>query len=113
MVFCRGCGKQIHETAESCPHCGASKIGFPMQEATHHWSSITSLITGIIFFLMALTEPNGKWETEAVIVGMILGSIPIASGFYSFTISNNKNRWMATTGLILGVIIVLLSIGSM
>jgi hypothetical protein len=23
MVFCRGCGKQIHETASSCPHCGA------------------------------------------------------------------------------------------
>lgn len=23
MVFCRGCGKEIHETAEVCPHCGA------------------------------------------------------------------------------------------
>ncbi len=23
MVFCRGCGKEIHETAPSCPHCGA------------------------------------------------------------------------------------------
>jgi TM2 domain-containing membrane protein YozV len=22
MVFCRGCGKEIHETAISCPHCG-------------------------------------------------------------------------------------------
>jgi TM2 domain-containing membrane protein YozV len=22
MVFCRGCGKEIHETAMSCPHCG-------------------------------------------------------------------------------------------
>lgn len=22
-VYCRGCGKQIHETARSCPHCGA------------------------------------------------------------------------------------------
>ncbi|VYU81524.1 NINE protein [Metakosakonia massiliensis] len=25
MVFCRGCGKEIHETALSCPHCGASQ----------------------------------------------------------------------------------------
>lgn len=24
MVFCRGCGKEIHETARSCPHCGAT-----------------------------------------------------------------------------------------
>ena len=23
MVFCRGCGKEIHESAISCPHCGA------------------------------------------------------------------------------------------
>src|SRR5664280_1999466 len=22
MVFCRGCGKEIYETAPSCPHCG-------------------------------------------------------------------------------------------
>lgn len=23
MVFCRGCGKSIHESAPACPHCGA------------------------------------------------------------------------------------------
>jgi uncharacterized Tic20 family protein len=23
MVFCRGCGKEIHSTANMCPHCGA------------------------------------------------------------------------------------------
>ena len=23
MVFCRGCGKEIHESAPACPHCGA------------------------------------------------------------------------------------------
>lgn len=26
MVFCRGCGKQIHETAPSCPQCGALQV---------------------------------------------------------------------------------------
>ena len=25
MVFCRGCGKEIHESALSCPHCGATQ----------------------------------------------------------------------------------------
>jgi hypothetical protein len=25
MVFCRGCAKEIHESAVSCPHCGASQ----------------------------------------------------------------------------------------
>lgn len=23
MVFCRGCGKEIHDSASACPHCGA------------------------------------------------------------------------------------------
>lgn len=27
MVFCRGCGKDIHETAPSCPACGAPQFG--------------------------------------------------------------------------------------
>jgi hypothetical protein len=25
MVFCRGCAKEIHETAVTCPYCGASQ----------------------------------------------------------------------------------------
>ncbi|MDO8812389.1 MAG: DUF4190 domain-containing protein [Gallionella sp.] len=23
MIFCRGCGKEIHSSAPTCPHCGA------------------------------------------------------------------------------------------
>lgn len=23
MIFCRGCGKELHESATTCPHCGA------------------------------------------------------------------------------------------
>ena len=29
MVFCRGCGKEIHNTATSCPKCGAKQRGAP------------------------------------------------------------------------------------
>lgn len=25
MVYCRGCGAQIHESAPTCPHCGATQ----------------------------------------------------------------------------------------
>ena len=27
MKFCVGCGKEIHESASSCPHCGAPQPG--------------------------------------------------------------------------------------
>jgi TM2 domain-containing membrane protein YozV len=26
MVFCRGCGKEIHDSAVTCPSCGAVQI---------------------------------------------------------------------------------------
>jgi len=26
MVFCRACGKELHETAPACPHCGALQM---------------------------------------------------------------------------------------
>jgi len=26
MVHCRGCGKELHETAEFCPSCGAPQL---------------------------------------------------------------------------------------
>ncbi len=27
MVYCRACGKEIHESAVSCPNCGAPQAG--------------------------------------------------------------------------------------
>ena len=29
MVFCRGCGKEIHDSAVNCPHCGATQSTRP------------------------------------------------------------------------------------
>ena len=29
MIFCRGCGAQIHETAPACPKCGAPNAPVP------------------------------------------------------------------------------------
>jgi len=29
MVFCRGCGKEIHESAVNCPQCGAMQTTTP------------------------------------------------------------------------------------
>ncbi|WP_370598633.1 NINE protein [Plesiomonas shigelloides] len=26
MIFCRGCGKQIHSSAHTCPMCGAPQV---------------------------------------------------------------------------------------
>jgi len=31
MVFCRGCGKEIHDSAITCPTCGAVQATTPQQ----------------------------------------------------------------------------------
>jgi TM2 domain-containing membrane protein YozV len=33
MVFCRGCGKEIHDSAPTCPSCGAVQIQQQAQAA--------------------------------------------------------------------------------
>ena len=45
MVFCRGCGKEIHEDAATCPHCGAPQgkganvaAGDDIPEGVRGWS---------------------------------------------------------------------------
>lgn len=34
MVFCRGCGSEIHESASACPKCGAAQV--QKQEVTRN-----------------------------------------------------------------------------
>lgn len=43
MVFCRGCGKEIHSTAPTCPQCGAPQSvpivhGEPLPPGVAGWS---------------------------------------------------------------------------
>ena len=42
MVFCRACGKEIHETAIACPQCGApqqaSRPGKAIPDGVRGWS---------------------------------------------------------------------------
>ena len=113
MIFCHGCGKQIHESAPNCPQCGAAqkfKSEIRNQHA-YHWSSVVSLVTGVVVILMLLTESSGKWDSDTVIGGLFLGAVPILFGGISLS-RTHAGRWMAITGVVLGVFVVLVSIGS-
>ena len=52
MIFCRGCGKEIHETATACPHCGATQRGkFAAQVLVHpsaHFGAEGLLLGGFV-----------------------------------------------------------------
>lgn len=57
--FCTTCGKQIHEKAEICPHCGVRQPGMPIAK--------------------------GKDKTTAGLLGIFLGGI----GVHKFYLSQN------------------------
>jgi hypothetical protein len=52
MVFCRGCGKEIHESAPTCPHCGYVVIASASADLGKSlWMAGVSLAISLISFL--------------------------------------------------------------
>ena len=81
------------------------------QKKTASVKSIIAIVCGIIVFLMILTESQGKWSREAVIGGVALSLPAIILGFMSL-IQKEHGKALAITGLILGVLSLLVSLGS-
>lgn len=48
MIFCRGCGKEIHETAKQCPHCGAP------QSSTVSASAQSKIVLALLCFFLGV-----------------------------------------------------------
>lgn len=48
MIFCRGCGKEIHESAKQCPNCGAP------QAAAQGASSQSKLVLALLCFFVGV-----------------------------------------------------------
>lgn len=62
MVYCRGCGKEIHETAVTCPHCGAPQIA--VQACSR---SVPRLIGWTIVWTVTF------WFVAILMAGMVAG----------------------------------------
>src|SRR5437868_880898 len=53
MGFCRGCGTQIHETAPSCPKCGAVQR-IDRDPSAQRGGIIGAYVTAVIFPLLGI-----------------------------------------------------------
>lgn len=115
MSFCRGCGHQIHETAESCPQCGAVNASLTTRKATSAdqegtlWLPIPSLVCGLIV-VVALFDPD-DWEMDQVIGGIVFAVTAIVLGGISLA-KQKRGLGMAIAGLILGILGLLGALGS-
>ncbi len=112
MIFCRGCGKQIHETAPTCPHCGSVQqlAATTLQEIGNApiWMSITSMVLGIVVALTFFDDSG--WDKNTILgVGLFA-----CAGLVFGVISLNKKmagRGMAITGVVLSSIGLLAVLG--
>lgn len=115
MSFCRGCGHQIHETAQSCPQCGAVNASLATRKAINEnqggtlWLPVPSLICGLIV-VAALFDPD-DWEMDQVIGGIGVAITAIVLGGISLA-RQKRGSGMAIAGLILGILGLLGALGS-
>lgn len=112
MVFCRCCGKQIHESAPACPHCGGVQYSHDMVDQHlpdgPYWVPISSLTLGIICVLALFDD--SPWDKDTIIglggisvAGLVLGAISINM--------QKTGKGMAITGVVLSSIAFLAFVG--
>lgn len=114
MNFCKACGKTVHETATSCPHCGAVQHPAKPAALTTHgqgpiWTSITGLACGILPVLSAFAPKD--WGKEEALGAAMFATVALVLGGISVA-KHHRGRGMAIAALVLGVIGLLLAIGS-
>lgn len=66
MIFCRGCGKEIHETAVTCPLCGAPQsstsadLGKKNSKARRPmWAKVLIVIVALLVFVIGKSSYQG------------------------------------------------------
>ncbi len=100
MVYCRGCAKQIHETALACPQCGApQQAAVPVPSGSgSSWLAISSLILGILTALVLFDDGEPTSDELAGLLflsltGLVLGCISLSQ--------KHSGQALATAGVVL------------
>jgi hypothetical protein len=64
MVFCRGCAKEIHESASACPSCGATQGVTPEADKSRNTAILILSACGWTFIM---------WLGFLVLGGFVIG----------------------------------------
>ena len=115
MVYCRGCGKEIHETAPTCPQCGFVQFS----QTTHQgnasvtdsmWMAVTAFVCAVLSFLNWMEIEHwskdvkiGLWMFS--IVSMVLGITTLQQ--------NRKGKVIAGISIVVSALTILILIDKM
>ena len=112
MSFCRGCGTTLHETAPTCPHCGAPQNLPPSTTPGTLWLPVPALVVGILALLAAIGLADSEFIDPDEYMGTLLfAGIAIALGAVG-TYQQGKGRGMSIAGLVLGGLALLIALGT-
>jgi len=112
MMFCRYCGKEIHESAPACPQCGglqhpAAKAGARGAEPGL-WMPVTGLVCSILCALALLDEAPPNIDLISGI--FTLGMIGIIFGIVSIC-NQVTGKKMAIASVVLSAIAIMAAVG--
>ncbi len=111
-VYCRGCGQQIHSTAPTCPHCGATQSFGGVTTASPDSGTPWMAWTAVAFSAISATAlfADETWGRDEYVggclfalIGLILAGISLAQ--------RRSGKAPAIVALICGGIGLLLSAG--
>ncbi len=110
MVFCKYCGKEIHESALVCPNCGG--VQQPAMDSNAGgllWIPIASMVLGILSLLTLFSD--SPWDKDTVIGAMAILVIPsIVLGGISLN-KQKAGRIIAILGIVLASITLIVLFG--
>jgi hypothetical protein len=111
MVFCRGCGKEIHETAILCPHCGCqySDSGVILG-GKNLWMAVTSAIIAFLSFLNWFEV--AKWDSDLKVGIWTFSIISIVLSTVSLS-QNHRGKVLNYVSIAVSVISICLLIDKM
>jgi hypothetical protein len=111
MVFCRGCGKEIHSSAPLCPHCGAPQASAtPPSKAEHPgWMAITSL--GIALFSLLCVFGIDDLDKDQIAGAATFALISIVFGAINLQ-QKRPGKTMAIIAIVLASLSLLICIGN-
>ena len=114
MSFCRGCGTSLHETAPTCPHCGAPQH-LPTATAAAAsgtlWIPIPALILGILALLAAIGLEEADFDLDTYLGTLMFAGIAIVLGAVG-TFQQTQGRGMSIAALVLGILGLLIALAS-
>tara|TARA_B100001093_G_scaffold454714_1_gene464291 strand:+ start:94 stop:468 length:375 start_codon:yes stop_codon:yes gene_type:complete len=109
MIYCVGCGKEMHETAAFCPSCGAVNPSNQTSEVRtligHGWGIILITIFWFLLWVASFTDENGDVvnydDFDGIIAIFILNGIFVVPWIIWVLLKEQSNKLLPIIGSLL------------